>query len=86
LTASDRHHSATRTATGILEQCRLHHREGEHPTRATKSTAQLDGTLTYTFLPPGTPIGDYLLYRSLGVAFTVRDGVVTGIGSARQFC
>lgn len=42
-----------------------------------------DGTHLYRSL--GDP-SRFLGHRGLGVSITVRDGVVTGIGSARQFC
>lgn len=51
------------------------------------STADPDGTLLYTFpFNDGTPAGAYRLNRSVAPSVTVRDGLVTGIGSARQFC
>ena len=40
---------------------------------------------THLYLSVGDPTR-FLSHRGLGVSITVRDAVVTGIGSARQFC
>ena len=40
---------------------------------------------THLYLSLADPTG-FLGHRGLGVSITVRDGIVTGIGSARQFC
>lgn len=51
------------------------------------STADPDGTLIYSFpFNDGTLAGKYRVNRSISPWVTVLDGVVTGIGSARQFC
>jgi hypothetical protein len=47
-----------------------------------RDPALKDGTQLYVSNDPSGFLG----HRSIGVSITVRDGVVTGIGSARQFC
>ncbi len=78
------------TATGIATEEGIHVGSTEaemlaaYPDRFhAQDQALPDGT--HLYLSIGDPTG-FLGHRGLGVSTTVRDGVVTGIGSARLFC
>lgn len=78
------------TATGIATEEGIHVGSTEADILAAygdwfnaQAQALPDGTHLYRSL--GDP-SRFLGHRGLGVSITVRDGVVTGIGSARQFC
>jgi hypothetical protein len=49
--------------------------------RLTPSSQLPDGTQLYM-----STQGAFLQHRDIGLSFSVLNGVVTGIGSARQFC
>ena len=65
-----------RSATGM-------NRRGTTAASHAQEPALPDGT--HLYLSVGDPT-KFLGHRGLGVSIMVRDGVVTGIGSARQFC
>ncbi len=78
------------TATGIATEQGIHVGSTEaemlaaYPDRFhAQEPALPDGT--HLYLSVGDPT-KFLGHRGLGVSITVRDAVVTGIGSARQFC